>query len=116
MKVIIKEKKFKNESSVLFVLSQTGDQEMVRDFSNSVPPIKIQNYGTEKFKKFKPGYKPIRIDDDKSSKAKSQSESSSRVPCYLFFFIVAGCIGFAALSSYVRFSKACFQIDVAVTY
>ena len=62
---------------------------------------------------FKPGYKPIRFDDDKSSKAKSQSDSSSRVPCYLFFFIVAGCIGFAALSSYVRFSQPRFQINAA---
>ena len=49
MKVIIKEKNFKNESSVLFVLSQTGDQEMVRDFSNSVPPI--TKIGTEKYLK-----------------------------------------------------------------
>ena len=48
MKVIIKEKNFKNESSVLFVLSQTGDQEMVRDF-NSVPPI--TETGTEKYLK-----------------------------------------------------------------
>ena len=37
-KMIIKEKNYENDPSVLFVLSQTGDQEMVRD-SNLTPPI-----------------------------------------------------------------------------
>lgn len=36
--MIIKEQNYENDSSVLFVLSQTGDQEMVRD-SNPTPPI-----------------------------------------------------------------------------
>ena len=36
--MIIKEKKYDNDPSVLFVLSQTGDQEMVRD-SNPTAPI-----------------------------------------------------------------------------
>ena len=37
-KMIIKEKNYENDPSVLFVSSQTGDQEMVRD-SNLTPPI-----------------------------------------------------------------------------
>ena len=35
--MIIKEKNYENDPSVLFVLSQTGDQEMVRDSNPNAP-------------------------------------------------------------------------------
>ena len=41
--MIIKEKNYENDPSVLFVLSQTGNQEMVRD-SNPTAPIWYRLY------------------------------------------------------------------------